>query len=66
MLPVHELIEIYNLYIKSVVEQSSVVWHRSLTKGEQRDLERVQKLALRVIRRETYSTFPEALKISGL
>lgn len=64
--PMHELIEIYTLYIRSVVEQSAVVWHSSLTKGEQKDLERVQKVSLRVILGDRYTTYPEALKISGL
>ena len=32
--PFKDLIEIYILYIRSVVEQSAVVWHSALTKGE--------------------------------
>ena len=48
-MPVEELVEIYTLYIRSVVEQCAVVWHSSITKGEQRDIERTQKVALRVI-----------------
>ena len=34
-LPLSDMIEIYCLYIRSVVEQAAVVWHSSLTKGEQ-------------------------------
>ena len=44
-LPIIEMLEIYSLYIRSVVEQASVVWSSSLTEGEQLDLERVQKVA---------------------
>ena len=51
--PVDDLLEIYVLYIRSVVEQSAVVWHSSITKGEQRDLERIQKVALKIILKET-------------
>ena len=65
-LPVEEMINIYCLYIRSVVEQCAVVWHRSLTKGEQHDLERVQKVALRIIMQENYSTYSDALKVTGL
>ena len=36
--PLADLVQIYNLYVRSVVEQSAVVWHPSITKGEQRDL----------------------------
>ena len=64
--PVEDLLEIYILYIRSVVEQSAVVWASSLTKGEQKDIERVQKVALRIILKNDYSSYPEALKFTGL
>ena len=54
-LPIEEMIDIYYLYIRSVVEQSAVVWHSSLTKGEQLDIERVQKVALRIILKDEYT-----------
>ena len=63
---IEDLVEIYLLYIRSVVEQSAVVWHSSLSKGEQLDLERVQKVALRLILKEGYTTYSEALKATGL
>ena len=46
-LPVEDLVTIYILYIRSVLEQSAVVWNSSISKGEQLDIERVQKCALR-------------------
>jgi hypothetical protein len=64
--PISELINIYILYVRSVVEQSAVVWHSSITKGEQRDLERTQKVALRIILKGSYTSYPEALKLFGL
>ena len=64
--PIEDLIDIYFLYIRSIVEQSAVVWHSSLTKGEQNDLERVQKVALRIILREQYTTYLEALELTGI
>ena len=64
--PLEELVEIYTLYIRSVAEQSAVVWHSSITKGEQRDIERIQKVALRVMLGERYSSYTEALKVTGL
>ena len=36
--------DIYMLYIRSILEQSCVVWHSSLTEENVLDLERVQKL----------------------
>ena len=60
------MLEIYFLYIRSVVEQASVVWSSSLTKGEQLDLERVQKVALKIILQEHYISYTHALKLTGL
>ena len=37
------------LYIRSILEQSSVVWHSSLTQDNSDDLERVQKAAVKII-----------------
>ena len=65
-LPVEDLINIYILYIRSVLEQSAVVWNSSITKGEQLDIERVQKCALRVILREDYTSYEDALVICNL
>ena len=65
-IPISEMIEIYCLYIRSVVEQAAVVWHSSLTKGEQLDIERIQKVAMRIILKDQYFNYTHALKISGL
>ena len=64
--PIEDLLDIYFLYIRSVVEQSAVVWHSSLTKGEQLDIERTQKVALRLILHGGYTSYQEALKVTGL
>ena len=40
---------IYVQYIRSILEQSCVVWHSSLTQENSEDLERVQKAAVRII-----------------
>ena len=45
-LPIQEMVEIYVLYIRSVVEYSCVVWHSSLTVEDSDALERSQKTAL--------------------
>ena len=63
---VQDLVEIYTLYIRSVVEQSAVVWHSSLTEEEQTDLERVQKVALKIILKEKYQDYNHALRMTGL
>ena len=64
--PIDDLLKIYILYIRSVLEQSKVVWHSSITKGEQIEIERVQKCAIRIILKEDYTSYEGALKITGL
>ena len=46
---IEEKKNIYMLYIRSILEQSSVVWHSSLTQDNSDDLERVQKAAGKII-----------------
>jgi len=59
--PREDLLEIYILYIRSVLESSAVVWHSSLTLGQELELERVQKVALKIILKGEYETYDEAL-----
>ena len=66
LVPHNELLNIYKLYIRSVVEQSCIVWHSSITKGEILDIERIQKVALRIILKDQYISYENALKICGL
>ena len=64
--PLEDLLHIYTLYIRSVIEQSAVVWHSSITKGEQKDLERTQKVEFRIMLGSNYSCYQDALKFTGL
>ena len=65
-MPIIELLNIYILCIRSLVEQSSVVWNSSITQEECLEIERVQKVALRIIMNENYVTYANALCITGL
>ena len=64
--PQSDLINIYILFIRSVLEQSCVVWNSAITKEEVTDLERVQKTCLRMILKQRYTSYEEALKIVNL
>ena len=64
--PRNELLNICILYIRSVVEQSCTVWHSSLTRGDRLDIERVQKVALRIIMKDEYISYENALRICKL
>ena len=61
---VEDLKSIYLIYVRSVVEQSAVVWHSSLTYKNRRDLERVQRCAVRVILKNNYKGYKNGFKPS--
>ena len=60
------MIQIYKLFIRSVLETSCVVWATSITQEERVLIERVQKIALKIIYRERYLSYENALQISNL
>ena len=64
--PRSDLLEIYILYIRSVLENSATVWHSSITQGQEMEIERVQKVALRVILKNNYLDYSSALETCSL
>ena len=63
---VRDLKMIYMLQIRSKLEQSAVVWHSSLTQKNKNDLERVQKSAMRLILKDRYTNYKDALDVMRL
>ena len=61
-LPVEDMLDIYFLFIRSMLEYSCVVWHSSITEEEITSIERVQKTALKMILRERYTDYRSALE----
>ena len=59
---IEDLKSIYLTYVRSVLEQSAVVWHSSLSSKNRKDLERVQKAAVRVILQQRYKGYKRGLK----
>ena len=64
--PIEDLKLIDISYIRSVLEQSYVVWHTSLTLQNKEDLTRVQKSSFRIILKNKYTTYEKALEILDL
>ena len=62
----NDMKEIYILFVRSILEQSSSVWHSSLTQENIDDLERVQKSALRIILKDKYKTYTNSLNFLQL
>ena len=60
--PREDLVNIYVLYIRSILEQSCQVWHSSLSLENFQNLERVQKNALKIILQDDYISYSNALE----
>ena len=59
--PIEDLKTIYILYVRSVLEHSSIVWHSSLTEENSADLERIQKSAVKIILGNQYKDYQSGL-----
>ena len=64
--PKEDSLQIYKLYIRSILEQSCVVWGSAITDEDSKALERVQKCALHLIYQKEYESYEHALELSGL
>ena len=61
-----DLIEVYILYIRSILEYCAVVWHSTLTSDQSKNLENVQKLCLKIITGPDYTNYEEVLDTHNL
>ena len=61
-----DLLETYTLFIRSRAEYVSVAFHSSLTKKQEKAIERIQSTCLKVILGEKYKNYEDALKVTGL
>ena len=57
----NDLKQIYISQVRGKLEQSAVVWHSSLTKKNESDIERVQRSALKIILKDRYNGYQDAL-----
>jgi hypothetical protein len=61
-----DLLDIYILFIRSVAEYCSVVFHSSLTQQDSNKLKKRRKKCLKIIIGELYEDYPTALEFCGL
>ena len=61
--PIPDLINIFSLFVRSLLEYCSVRWHSTLTQEQSDDIERVQRTALKVILGNEYTDYQSSLKI---
>ena len=50
------------MFIRTHAEESCTVWNSSLTQGNVKDIERIQKSAVRLIIGNKYTTYQEGLQ----
>ena len=55
-----------HLFIRSILEQSCVLWHSSLTVDDSNNLERVQKSSLKIILQDDYEDYESCFQIFNL
>ena len=63
---IDDLLDVYKLFIRSIIEYCSVVYHSRLTEEQSTKIERIQKTCLKVILREMYIDYQSALEMTGL
>ena len=61
-----EMVHFWTLFCRSVLEQSCVVWGTSLTQENNEDLERTQKTFSKLVLKEKYKDYENALLILNL
>ena len=61
-----DLLNIYILFIRSVTEYCSVLFHSSLTQEQSDSIEKIQSVCLRVILGDNYVNYLASLEMCGL
>ena len=59
---INDLKRVYLTYILNLLDQSAVIWHSSLSKKNERDLERIQKVAVKMILGKSYLNYNDGLQ----
>ena len=65
-LPQEEMINIYLLHIRSILESSAVGGHSSPALADEMTIERVQYVALQIIMYDDYEDYSQALEATHL
>ena len=63
---VEDLIDVYCLFIRSVAEYASVVFHPSLTEKQIKQFENIQVIALKIILQDNYVSSEASREMTGL
>ena len=61
-----EMVHLWIVFCRSVIEQSCVVWHGSLTQENRDNLERTQKTFAKLVLKEKYQNYDDSLLLLNL
>ena len=60
------LLHLFKTQVRGCLEYCSTVWHSGLTDADSKDIERIQRAAMRVVMGNKYEGYDEALKLMKL
>jgi hypothetical protein len=63
---VQEMVHLWIVFCRSVIEQSCVVWHGSLTQENRDNIERTQKTFAKLVLKEKYQNYDNSLLLLNL
>ena len=63
---VNDMLDVYKLKVRSILELACPVWHSSITAKETNDIERVQKTAFHIILGDSYHSYSSAMSVLDL
>ena len=58
---IEDLKTVYITFVRSILEQSAVVWHSSLTEENKQDLERIQRSAVLIMMGQKFKSYSKSL-----
>ena len=61
-----DMVHLWKVYCRSILEQSAVVWGAMLTEENKEDLERTQKSFAKLVLEENYTTYLNSINFLGL
>ena len=60
--PIEDMLTIFQIYIRPILEYACAVWHSSLTQNQSYQMEKIQKRTCRIILGKDYENYESALQ----
>ena len=59
------LLTLYHWFLRTILEYAAPVWHAGITREQANKIERIQKRCFRIILKDAYTSYEEALVLLG-